>query len=56
LAQHNTAFIDNDDQSLSIRSEMVLAIHAARKAEDIDSPYPQRDVNIRLPNQTSDAA
>nr|WP_314902274.1 mechanosensitive ion channel domain-containing protein [uncultured Deefgea sp.] len=47
------AWIDNYDLSLSIRSEMALAIHAALKAENIAIPYPQRDVNIRTTDQQS---
>ena len=34
------AWIDNYDQSLSIRSEMALAINAALKVENIEIPYP----------------
>ncbi|WP_051534616.1 mechanosensitive ion channel domain-containing protein [Deefgea rivuli] len=50
------AWIDNYDQSLTIRSEMALGIHAALKAENIEIPYPQRDVNIRMMAQNTDLA
>ena len=41
------AWIDNFDQSASVRSELAIEIHDALQAAGIGIPFPQRDLNIR---------
>ena len=43
------AWTDRFDESTEIRSQMAVAVNNRLKAEGIDIPFPQRDVNLRYP-------